>query len=142
MNDPSIPEETKKDVERHAAGLTSNLIEQMADKLGGHASAQAVYGTPVEREGLTLIPVARVTWGFGAGGGIGTGPEGGSTGEGGGGGGGVSATPLGFIEIRDGAAEFRPIRVQPPFWAIPPMIMASGIATSLVLRALRRLVRR
>jgi uncharacterized spore protein YtfJ len=67
------------------------------------ANAKLVYGEPVERGGTTIIPVARVQWGFG-GGGIGHGIT-----ERGGGGGGVRANPAGFIEVREGRTEFRPI---------------------------------
>ena len=80
------------------------LIDRIAHLINTHADARQVYGEPVEREGTTVIPVARVQWGFG----------GGTMGQGlherGGGGGGVRATPAGFIEIRSGKAEFRPYR--------------------------------
>lgn len=79
------------------------LIERIAEQVQIHANAKQVYGEPVERDGTTIIPVARVQWGFG-GGGIGRGPV-----ERGGGGGGARAYPSGFIHLRDGKAEFRPI---------------------------------
>ncbi|HEX9161538.1 MAG TPA: spore germination protein GerW family protein [Thermoanaerobaculia bacterium] len=81
-----------------------NLIERIAELINVHANAKQVYGDPVERDGTTIIPVANVQWGFG----------GGSLGQGaferGGGGGGMRAKPAGFIEIRDGHADFRPVR--------------------------------
>lgn len=80
-----------------------SFIERIAEQLQVHANAKQVYGEPVERNGTTIIPVARVQWGFG-GGGIGRGLA-----ERGGGGGGARAFPTGFIELRDGKAEFRPI---------------------------------
>ena len=79
------------------------FIERIADSLHVHANAKQVYGEPVEHEGATVIPVARIQWGFG-GGGIGRGVA-----ERGGGGGGARAYPVGFIHLRDGQAEFRPI---------------------------------
>lgn len=79
------------------------LIERIAEQVQIHANAKQVYGEPVERDGTTIIPVARVQWGFG-GGGIGRGAV-----ERGGGGGGARAYPSGFIELRGGKAEFRPI---------------------------------
>lgn len=79
------------------------FVERIADMVHVNANAKQVYGEPVERGGATIIPVARVQWGFG-GGGLGHGP-----GERGGGGGGVRATPAGYIEVRDGNSQFRPI---------------------------------
>ena len=84
--------------------VDENLIERIAHLIHTHASAKQVFADPVERDGTTIIPVARVQWGFG-GGSLGQGPL-----ERGGGGGGVRATPAGFIEIRDGHAEFRHYR--------------------------------
>jgi uncharacterized spore protein YtfJ len=81
-----------------------SLLERLAENIQVHANAKQVYGEPIERDGATIIPVARVQWGFG-GGGIGQGVL-----ERGGGGGGVRAMPAGFIEIRNGSAEFRPYR--------------------------------
>jgi hypothetical protein len=141
MNDVNVPAQTQREVNRHASGTTGTLLEQMAERLGGRASAAAVYGSPVERDGVTVIPVARVAWGVGAGGGSGNGPDGQGSGSGEGGGGGVSASPVGFIEIKNGTAEFRPIRMQPPFWALPPIILAAGVASLLALHGLRRLLR-
>src|SRR5437588_3864287 len=79
------------------------FVERIADIIQVNANAKQVYGEPVERDGTTIIPVARVQWGFG-GGGLGRG-----AGERGGGGGGVRATPAGYIELRDGTSRFRPI---------------------------------
>src|SRR5689334_2393620 len=81
----------------------SELLERLAQQVQVNANAKQVYGEPVERDGTTVIPVAKVQWGFG-GGGMGHGAA-----ERGGGGGGVRAYPTGFIELRNGKAEFRPI---------------------------------
>jgi uncharacterized spore protein YtfJ len=91
MNDPDEPEELDA------------ILENLADRLGDSASAAAVFGQAVEREGVTVIPVARVRWGVGGGGG------GRARRHGGGAGGGVIASPVGYIELRDGAAHYRPI---------------------------------
>ena len=45
------------------------LVERLADKLGSSAHSTAVFGEPVERDGVTVIPVAKARWGFGGGGG-------------------------------------------------------------------------
>src|SRR3954452_22215097 len=68
-------------------------MDRMASKLGGKASVSAVYGDPLERGGVTVIPVARVSLGFGVG--AGRGHRDSRTDEGGGGGGGAAAVPVG-----------------------------------------------
>jgi uncharacterized spore protein YtfJ len=66
-----------------------------------------VFGEPIEREGLTVLPTAAVRGG--AGGGQGRGPkEGGSDGEGAGGGYGFIAKPAGVFVIRGDQVEWRP----------------------------------
>ena len=86
------------------AGLEA-LFGSLADRLGRSARAAAVFGEPVERDGVTVIPVARARWGLG--GGSGRRPK--RPGEGVGGGGGAIVSPVGFIEIRAGEARFKPI---------------------------------
>lgn len=129
-----------REAESATIGPLTGFINQLADRVGLRASARAVFGDPVERDGVTVIPVAKVRWGFGGGAGSGASDEAGeaATGEGGGGGGGVSASPLGFIEIRDGIASFR--RIDDPV-ALWPLVVAAGITAWFVLRGLRALFR-
>lgn len=129
-----------REAQAAASGRGDDIAERLASKVGLHAGASAVFGDPIERDGVTVIPVAKVRWGFGGGSGRGIeeGSENGEVGEGSGGGGGVMASPLGFIEIREGRAEFR--RAHDPTSAVP-VIIASGIAAWLSLRGLRKLVR-
>ncbi|MBN9492470.1 sporulation protein [bacterium] len=120
-------------------GLFDRMVHSLATRMGGFASASAVYGDPVDQEGVTVVPVARVRWGFGSGAGMDT--DGHGTGEpdiGGGGGGLVSAHPVGYIELRDGEAEFRPIKDST---APALIILAAGAAAWLVLRGLKSLFR-
>lgn len=84
--------------------MSDDFISQLAERVGASFRASAVFGKPVERGGVTVIPVARVRWGFGGG----SGGEGEQLGTGGGGGGTVS--PIGYIEVRKTGAEFKPIR--------------------------------
>jgi uncharacterized spore protein YtfJ len=132
--------EVQQDVERRAAGLPARLVERIAERIGGVATTSAVFGTPVERDGITVVPVAKLRWGFGAGGGSGT-SSGEEAGSGGGGGGGVLAAPIGYISIVDGRAEFQPIREPMRGLTNAPIILASGMAVWLALTALRRLLR-
>lgn len=83
---------------------TSSFLEKMAQRLGAHANTKAVYGEPVEKDGVTLIPVAKVGYGFGGGGWLGNKGEGGD-----GGGGGLGASPVGYIQIKNGKPQFRRI---------------------------------
>src|SRR5262249_21676308 len=87
--------------------LVNELLDQIGQSVGKRAQVSTVFGEPVEREGLTVIPVAKARFGFGGGGGSG-GREGGE-GSGGGGGGGGVVTPIGYIEMRDGSAEVKRI---------------------------------
>jgi uncharacterized spore protein YtfJ len=64
-------------------------------------TVKRVYGDPVERDGVTVIPAAAVRGGAGGGG------EGGESG-GGGGGFGIVARPIGAYVIRDGNVSWRP----------------------------------
>ena len=83
----------------------TDTIEGVKGALGDKLSAQVAYGEPVVVDGTTVIPVARVMLGFGAGGGVGEPTQSGNGEEeavapvGGGGGGGGVVQPLGFIEI-------------------------------------------
>ncbi|MEU1408379.1 spore germination protein GerW family protein [Streptomyces sp. NPDC005728] len=123
-----------------AAHASVTLLERLADKLGGRASVTAVYGEPVTRDGITVIPVARVGFGFGGGAGreIGTA----NSGEGGGGGGGAEARPLGFIEIKDGAAIYKPIRDPWVDIALPLTALLAGIVGFKSVRHLLRMKNR
>jgi uncharacterized spore protein YtfJ len=99
------------------------FIGTMAEKLGAVAKAATVFGEPVERDGITVIPVAKARWGFGGGAGQRKDEEGA------GGGGGVQVTPVGFIEIKNHEANFRPIRTSS--W---PWILAGSILGLFLLR--------
>jgi uncharacterized spore protein YtfJ len=118
------------------------LIEIMVERFGGRSGIHMVYGDPVERGDVTVIPVARVRWLAGAGAGVGSGGapamQGQAEGEGAGGGGGVIADPVGYLEIRSSGASFVPIR-----GILNPLaILAAGVSLALVLRALARLLGR
>ena len=114
------------------------LIERLAELIGAKAGVRAVFGEPVQQGGVTVIPVARVRWGFGCGGGRSeAAPDGPASGSGGGGG--VAADPIGYVEIGSDGATFRPIREPYPS---PVFLVASGLTAAIVIRALARLIRR
>jgi uncharacterized spore protein YtfJ len=124
------------DTEVSAAHASVTLLERLADKLGGRASVTAVYGEPVTADGVTVIPVAKVAFGFG--GGAGREVGGTKSGDGGGGGGGAEAKPLGYIEIRDGTATYKPIRDPWSDVVLPLAALVIGGAIPKILRSLRR----
>ncbi|BDI30136.1 hypothetical protein CCAX7_21870 [Capsulimonas corticalis] len=88
--------------------IAEHLFDKLAQSLGGRAGASLVFGDPIERDGITIVPVARARYGFGFGGGSQGDDE-----QGGGGGGGVTSRPVGYIEIRGGEAKFRSIGPSP-----------------------------
>ena len=73
-----------------------DILRSITERLEGSANVSTVYGEPIVAEGRTIIPVAKVRYGFGGGFGEGKGSE--DEGQGGGGGG-VEVTPIGIIEI-------------------------------------------
>ena len=43
------------------------LFKNISERVQSTASVKAIYGEPISAEGKTIIPVARVAYGFGAG---------------------------------------------------------------------------
>ena len=86
------------------------VFTNIADRLHENATVQTVYGEPIVAEGKTIIPVARVRFGFGGGGGTqqNHAENGNSTpvASGGGGGAGAEVAPVGFIEITAGETRY------------------------------------
>jgi uncharacterized spore protein YtfJ len=79
----------------------NSWIQTIVEKI--QADTKMVFGESVRTGDRTVIPLANVSYGFGAG----SGPKG-EGGEPGGGGGGVRAKPAGFIEIGPQGARFVP----------------------------------
>jgi uncharacterized spore protein YtfJ len=105
------------------SGSAEGFVASLAEKLGATARAATIFGDPVERDGVTVIPVAKARWGFGGG----AGRDGND--DGAGGGGGAIVTPVGFIELKNGETEFRPIRNVSFGW-----LMLGGLAGMFLLR--------
>jgi uncharacterized spore protein YtfJ len=84
-------------------------FQEMFNTIQSNVHVKKVYGDPISAEGKTVIPVARVRYGFGGGikpdnhSGSGTEEEKAE------GGGGASATPLGVIEISKERTHFVPV---------------------------------
>jgi uncharacterized spore protein YtfJ len=126
MSEPATTS-LRQQVDQAVNGPSDTFVNRLADALGAKSSASAAYGSPIEREGVTVIPVAKVRWGFGGGGGTGSAVE--KLGAGGSGGaGGTLVTPIGYIAIQNGAAEFRRIKEPIPPWMLPPVLLAGTLA--------------
>lgn len=83
------------------------ILQSLKDSLVT-ANVKSVYGEPIAAQGKTVIPVAKIIFGYGAGAGTG-GVGSGTRGEGGGGGGGARAIPVGVVEVSDRQTRFVPI---------------------------------
>ena len=78
-------------------------FEDEIKKSRGLFRAKRVYGDPVERDGVTVIPAASIVGGGGGGGSHdGNGNEGGGTGFG------LIGRPVGAWVVRDGQAQWKP----------------------------------
>jgi uncharacterized spore protein YtfJ len=132
-----------KDIARSAAAEPiDRILDRLGERIGARATVRAVFGEPVARGDVTIIPVARIRWGYG--GGSGTGPlrsestNGETMGSGSGAGGGVMTDPMGYVEVHPDGATYVPLSSP---YLNPLVILATGISISLVLRALVRLFR-
>jgi uncharacterized spore protein YtfJ len=83
------------------------ILEPITEKLQSCTNVRAVFGDPVDAHGKTIIPVAKIAYGFG--GGFGTKKDGDPDKEGGGAGAGVAAKPIGVIEVSEEGTRYIPI---------------------------------
>jgi uncharacterized spore protein YtfJ len=86
-------------------------IMELVERAKDSATVKRVFGDPIQQDGVTVIPVARVVQG--GGGGMGrqeaaTDPDAAPGGEGSGGGFGLSATPAGVFVVKDGDVRWQP----------------------------------
>jgi|SRR5215469_6686258 len=110
------------------------LLQSLKESVTGQANVKTIYGEPIAAHEKTIVPVAKIMFGYGAGAGSGGMGENRSKGEGGGGAGGVRAIPVGVIEISNGLTRFVPITSR------KKLVAASfgGVAMGLLLGWLRR----
>jgi len=121
-------------IEAHARrSRADELLERLAERVGTAARASTVFGEPVARDEVTVIPVAKARFGFGGGGGRDE-----SEGEeGAGGGGGVLVSPVGYIELRAGGTRFRRIVAPADVLAVAAAGVALAFALARLAEALR-----
>jgi uncharacterized spore protein YtfJ len=84
-----------------------DVLQSIIEPLQKSAAVHSVFGEPVTAQGKTVIPVARIAYGFGGGAGKSVNQE--KPGEGQGGGGGVAAVPVGVFELTDKETRFVPM---------------------------------
>lgn len=95
----------KKSPLRDVMNSTMEKVREMVD-------ANNIVGAPITTpDGVTLIPISRVSFGFGSGGGDYGKP--GQNNFGGGGGAGVKIDPVAFLVIKDGTTRVMPVAVPP-----------------------------
>ena len=102
-------------------------LQAIGERLQTGANVKTVFGDPVTAGDRTVIPVARVRFGFGAGG---------SDNQGGGGGGGVCADPAGVIEISPAGTTYKAFPV--PDYRRVAVAFALGILIAKLFRKLAR----
>jgi uncharacterized spore protein YtfJ len=104
-----------------------DVIAQARDAL----TVKRVFGEPYEKDGVTIIPAARVLGG--AGGGGGEDPQGQAKGSGSGFG--MTARPVGALVIRDGQLRWQPAV------DVTRIVLGSQVVAIVALLTLRRIVK-
>ena len=108
----------------------TNLALKLAENAGS-IGVRSAYGDPVQIEGVTIVPVALVQYGFGGGG------EGDETEGAAGGGGGGMSIPIGAYVKSGGAARFEPNVISLLAVGIP-FVWVAGKAIARIIRALKK----
>jgi uncharacterized spore protein YtfJ len=86
------------------ADTTAKTLE-LLDNVRNGMTARSVVAEPITQDGLTIVPVARISGGGGGGGGTAPGTAG-DEGSGTGGGFGMSSRPVGAFVIKDGTVRW------------------------------------
>ncbi len=90
----------------------NDLMRETMEKVRQMADTNTIVGQPITTpDGVTLIPISKISFGFGSGGGDygKTAPKG----FGGGSGAGVNIAPVAFLVIKDGTTRVLPVAVPP-----------------------------
>lgn len=87
----------------------SELMDTTISKINEMVDSNAIVGEPITTaDGVTLIPISRISVGFGSGGT----DYGRNTDKfGGGGGAGIKVEPVAFVVVKDGAARLMPVGI-------------------------------
>jgi uncharacterized spore protein YtfJ len=92
-----------------SAPTESSVLDTVRQAVDDGGAAGRVFGTPITQDGVTMLPVARITGGGGGGGGGGPTPgQNGARQEGSGGGFGTTARGIGVFVLKNGEVSWRP----------------------------------
>jgi uncharacterized spore protein YtfJ len=117
-------------------GAHSDLMETI-ERAKDTMTARRVFGDPVEKDGVTIVPAARVQGGAGGGGGEGPGGEGSGMGSGFG----VNARPVGAFVIKGEDVQWRPaVDVNKVIMGAQLVAIAALLLAGAVVRARRAIV--
>ena len=87
-----------------------NMLDNTIQKIREMVDVNSVIGAPISTpDGVTIIPVSKVSVGFGGGGSDFVNKSGGENPFGGGVGGGVKVTPICFLIVKDGNVRMMPV---------------------------------
>ena len=90
----------------------SGLMESTMAKVHEMVDTNTIVGQPITTpDGVTLIPISKVSFGFGSGGGDYGKPA--KDGFGGGSAAGVKISPVAFLVVKDGSVRMMPVTVPP-----------------------------
>jgi len=88
------------------------MLENTIAKIREMVDSNSVVGEPIATvDGVTIIPISRISVGFGGGGSDFTVKAGQNDGFGGGVGGGIKVTPIAFLVIKDGNVRMLPVAI-------------------------------
>jgi uncharacterized spore protein YtfJ len=103
---------------------TENLMpyEEVFRSIIERVGVKTVYGEPISAQGKTIVPVAKVRYGFGGGAGRNDKEK-----HGGGGSGGLVANPVGVVEVTETDTRFIPITSNWPLVGAIALGVAFGL---------------
>jgi len=117
---------TTTDIPPEASALrrVDEMLGKLSERLGTQFSASSVFSDPVERDGITIVPVASVRFGLGGGGG----EDREKHQDGAGAGAGGTVTPIGYIELKDGRSRYVPLVHPARMAALTAAAVLAGLA--------------
>ena len=97
--------------DKEMANRVEEVMRAVVGELKTMARSETIIGQPITLGDKTVVPVCKISIGFGAGGGEGE-KKGGDKGFGGGGGGGASIEPAAFIVIAGDKVSLLPVKAK------------------------------
>lgn len=99
-------------MENEKTNSLTDLMHSVMEKVHEMVDTNTIVGQPISTpDGVTLIPISKVSFGFGSGGGDYGKAQ--PKGFGGGAGGGVNIAPVAFLVVKDGITRVIPVAVPP-----------------------------